>query len=61
MTCPEQDVACIEVLELSEDAPHDARQRMVDAAVHAAADLGVRTILVPDGQGGHEAVGTALC
>ena len=35
VTCPEQDVACIEVLELSEDAPHDARQRMVDAAVHA--------------------------
>ncbi|MHA7127569.1 hypothetical protein ACRTEC_14460 [Janibacter indicus] len=61
VTCPEQDVACIEVLELSEDAPHDARQRMVDAAVHAASDLGVRTILVPDGQGGHEAVGTALC
>ena len=61
VTCPEQDVACIEVLKLSEDAPHDARQRMVDAAVHAAADLGVRTILVPDGQGGHEAVGTALC
>lgn len=61
VSCPEQDAACIEVLELSEDAPHDARQRMVDAAVHAAADLGVRTILVPDSQGGHEAVGTALC
>lgn len=61
VTCPEQDVACIEVLELSEAAPHDARQRMVDAAVHAAADLGVRTLLVPDDQGGHEAVGTALC
>ncbi|WP_282072222.1 hypothetical protein [Janibacter hoylei] len=60
VTCPEQDVACTEVLELSEDAPHDARQRMVDAAVHAAADLGVRTLLVP-GQGGHEAVDTALC
>ena len=61
VTCPEQDVACTEVLELSEDAPHDARQRMVDAAVHAAADLGVRTLLVPGGQGGHEAVDTALC
>ena len=61
VTCPEQDVACIEVLELSEDAPHDARQRMVDAAVHAAADLGVRTLLVPDGQDGEDAVDTALC
>lgn len=61
VTCPEQDVACTEVLELSEDAPHDARQRMVDAAVHTVADLGVRTLLVRDGWGGHEAVDTALC
>lgn len=61
VTCPEQDVACTEVLELSEDAPHDARQRMVDAAVHAAADIGVRTLLVPDGQDGEDAVDTALC
>ncbi|MCT1617713.1 hypothetical protein [Janibacter hoylei] len=61
VTCPGQGVACTEVLELSEGAPHDARQRLVDAAVHAAADLGVRTLLVPGGQGGHEAVDTALC
>ena len=42
------------------EAHLDARQRLV-AAVHHAADLGVRTLLVPDGRGGREAVDTALC
>lgn len=55
------EVALVEVLETAGGAPTSARQWLVDGAVHAAADLGARTVLVPDVTGGHERIDTALC
>lgn len=54
------EVALVEVLETADGAPTGTRQHLVDAAVHAAADQGVRRLLVPDGAGGTEVVDTAL-
>lgn len=54
------EVALVEVLETAVGAPTSARQHLVEAAVHAAADEGAHRLLVPDGAGGTEVVDTAL-
>ncbi|UTT64865.1 hypothetical protein NMQ01_08940 [Janibacter sp. CX7] len=55
------DVAAVVVLGVTDGAPSGARQELVVAAVHTAADQGARTVLVPTADGGTEAVDTALC
>lgn len=61
VTTVDPQIARIEVLETTNRAPEGLRDRLVLAGVHVAADEGARTVLVPDGRGGDEAVDTALC
>lgn len=61
VTTVDPQIVRMEVLETTSRAPEGLRDRLVLAGVHAAADEGARTVLVPDGRGGDEAVDTALC
>lgn len=61
VSTPDPDVAEILVLEVTDGAPSGARDELVLSAVHAAADEGARTVLVPTTDGGAEAVDSALC
>ncbi|MFX4287327.1 hypothetical protein ACQBJO_09675 [Janibacter sp. G349] len=61
LTTDDPHVARMEVLEVTDRAPEGLRHRLVLAGVRAAADEGARTVLVPDGRGGEDAVDTALC
>lgn len=61
VTTHDPGVASVEVLEVASGASQETRQRLVDAAVRAAADAGARTVLVPDADDGVQSIDTALC